>query len=86
MLCQGEEHLFDHSGAHPVLEASVRSLVWAIPGWQVLPRCSGAQYPLDGVEDFASVAPRTSASVLPDRIGRQDGLDEIPLFVCQIHP
>ena len=86
MGAQGQEDLFDHARADPVLEAPVDGLVRTISRRQVFPRCAGAQDPQGTVEYSAPVAPRPAAPVGSYGIFGEDGFDDVPLFFGQVHP
>ena len=69
-----------------MLEAPMGGLVRAVSWWQVFPRGARAENPQNTFEHFAAIAPRTAPSVLPHRVWWQDGFDDFPLLVCQVHP
>lgn len=83
---QGQENSFQDARTHPVLEASMDGLVRAVSVGQILPGRAGAQDPQHPVEDPAAIAPRSAAAVGAYRIFGEDGFDEIPLFIGDVHP
>jgi hypothetical protein len=86
ILCDGQEHFLHHSRTHPVLEAAMDGLIFAVALGQILPRSTRAQDPEDAVEDGAPIAPRPPASIATHGIFGQDGADDFPLLFCQVHP
>src|SRR5829696_4872767 len=60
-------------------------LVGRVAFGQVLPRCSGAQYPEDAVQDVAWVSPRPATPIFPSRRIWDKGLQYFPLLVCKVH-
>jgi hypothetical protein len=70
----------------PLLKASMDCLVRRIPRRQIRPSCPGSQDPEDAVEDVARIAPRAPAAISSTPGFREDGLDDDPLLLGQIHP
>ena len=67
---------------NPVLKTSVTGLVWRILPWQLGPLRTAAQNPKYAVKNCTRIMPGTATVVLtPSRA--KDGLDQLPLFVCQ---
>ncbi len=69
-----------------MLEAPMGGLIRAESWRQVFPRGAGAQNPQNTLEHFAAIAPRAAPSILPHRVRGQDGFDDFPLLVGQVHP
>jgi len=77
---------FHQTLSHPMLEATVASLVWRISLGQILPRRTSPENPKGSIQHFARVPPRL-ATLAPGTsfLFRNERLDYCPLFVCQIH-
>jgi hypothetical protein len=63
----------------PPIEAVVRRGVGPVSFGKIAPRCAGAQYPEDAVENNSIVLGLHAALIL-----RQQRLDDAPLEVCEI--
>jgi len=84
MLGQYFEGSLQRTGAHPLLEAPVASLVWRKALGQILPARSRAQDPQHPVHHRTRFARRAPASAL---LGLwQQRLDQRPLLVGQLFP
>ncbi len=69
----------------PVLEAAVARLIRRIPLRKILPRGPSPQHPEDAAQHLARLAPRTPPAVLATPGLRDQGLDDRPLGIGQVH-
>lgn len=73
-----------HTGAHPLLEATMTGLVGRVPFGQVGPRSTGTQDIQNPVEHFAAAFPGPSAAILAALGFRNQGIKQCPLSVSQV--
>jgi hypothetical protein len=80
------QHFAEGAVLHPALKPAVARLVRRVLARQLIPLGPGTQHPQDAVPQGSRVrrrSPRTVCSLR--RPQRQQGFDEAPLFVSQVH-
>ena len=82
---EGFEDISHHSGRFPVLEAAVTGLVGRVFRGQEVPGGAGAQDIQDAVQDGTVARPGATTAIGPRRRGWDEGVDEGPLFVGEVH-
>ena len=83
-----DEYLVDDAAVHPCLIPPVHGLERRIPRGQVGPLGARAQDPEDRVEDVPRFDEGPSATLRrrPPLACRDEGLDDCPLSVGEVHP
>ena len=75
----------DRAVSAPLLEAAMTGLIGRVALRQILPRGAGAEDPQDAVQHIARIAPRPAPTVGPTRRSGNQGLNERPLGIGQVH-
>ncbi len=60
-------------------------LIRRIARGHILPRRPGAQDPQDAIQDIARIAPRPAAAIAPQTRRGQQGCENGPLIVGEVH-
>ena len=85
VLGQGAEHVLEHPGTDPALVATVTRLVGRIALGQVVPGRTGLEDPENAIEYVAGIAPGSPPTLGAAARARQQGLQNGPLFLCEVH-
>jgi hypothetical protein len=82
---EGLQHPAQRPVVDPALEAPMAGLIRRIPGRHILPGRARAEHPEDAVEYVAGIAPRAATAIASHTGLRQEGFENGPLLVGQIH-
>ena len=87
MAVENFEYLVQNTNALPATIGTIAGLPGGVTTFsdrgEDVPGIAEAQFAEDAIEDSAGISRRAAAAVRGGR--RNEGLDESPLFVCQVH-
>ena len=82
---EGLEDAAERPRTDPALKAPMTGLVRGIAIRQVLPGRAGSQDPQDAVQHVARIAPRSPAAIAADSRLREEGRQNGPLLIGEVH-